>query len=81
MVRDVGFESDETPFMVIDVRTKVAKFAVECIDLGKERSSILDIEVTWRSSNVVIAVAWRSSICPSRSSNLLSNELRSVSNF
>ena len=36
MVRDVGFEGDKTPFMVIDVRTKVAKFSVECIDPGKE---------------------------------------------
>ena len=36
VVRDVGFESNKAPFMVIDVRTKVAKFAVECIDLGKE---------------------------------------------
>ena len=36
MVRDGRFEHDEMPFMVVDVRTEVAKFVIEGIDLGKE---------------------------------------------
>ena len=36
MVRDGGFERDETPFMVVDVQTKVANFVIEDINFGQE---------------------------------------------
>ncbi len=36
MFCDSGFERDETPFMVVDVRTKVANFVIEDIIFGQE---------------------------------------------
>jgi len=36
MFCDSEFEREETPFMVVDVRTKVADFVIEDINFGQE---------------------------------------------
>jgi len=55
MVRNGGFERDEMPFMVVDVRTEVTEFVTEGINLGQEaffhlgqRSNVAGVELGHR---------------------------------